>query len=215
MTRAETTRKNSVNAGSAAVSNVQIHPLTPARWRDLEVLFGERGACGGCWCMFWRQTRSEYEKKKGAGNKRAFKRLVQSGPPPGLLAYAGGKPVAWCAVAPREAYATLDRTRVLARVDGEPTWSVTCFFVAKPFRRQGITVQLLKAAAEFARKKGARIVEGYPVEPKKGRMPDVFAYTGLPSAYLKAGFVEVLRRSETRPIMRYFVAGKPARRTRS
>jgi len=158
--------------------------------------------------MYWRLTRLDYERKKGAGNKQAFRKIVDAGPPPGLLAYTDGKPVGWCAIGPRENYPTLERSRVLARIDDEPAWSVTCFFVARPFRRQGITVQLLKAAADFARKKGARIVEGYPVEPKKGSVPDVFAYPGLPSAYRKAGFVEVLRRSETRPIMRYIVGGR-------
>lgn len=208
MTRPKIDQKEAAVPERAAVPRLEIHPLTPARWRDLEALFGERGACGGCWCMFWRLTRSEYERKKGAGNRRAFKRIVESGPPPGLLAYAGGKPVGWCAIGPREDYPTLKRSRVLAQIDDKPAWSVTCFFVARPFRRQGVTVQLLKAASDFASKIGARIVEGYPVEPRKGIMPDVFAYTGLPSAYRKAGFVEVLRRSETRPIMRHIIRGR-------
>lgn len=208
MTRLKTDKKKAALPARAAAPKLEIHPLTPARWRDLEALFGERGACGGCWCMYWRLTRSDYERKKGAGNKKAFKKVVDSGPPPGLLAYTDGKPVAWCAIGPREAYPTLERSRVLARVDDEPAWSVTCFFVARPFRRQGVTVELLKAATAFARKNGARVVEGYPVEPRKGRMPDVFAYTGLPSAYRKAGFMEVLRRSETRPIMRYNIGNR-------
>lgn len=182
------------------------HPLTPARWADLETLFGERGACGGCWCMFWRQTRAEYEKKKGAGNRRAFKKIVESGKAPGILAYADGAPVGWCAVAPRTDYSTLGRSRVLAPVDERVVWSVPCFFVARPFRRRGLTVELLRAAVDFARRKGAKIIEGYPVEARKDKMPDVFAYTGLPSAFRRAGFVEVVRRSRTRPIMRYFVA---------
>jgi GNAT superfamily N-acetyltransferase len=154
--------------------------------------------------MWWRLTRSEFERKKGAGTRRALKKIVESGKVPGVLAYAEGKPVGWCAVAPREAYSTLERSRVLAPVDDQPAWSVTCFFVARPFRRKGLTVELLRAAVEFARRKGAKIIEGYPVEPRKGAIPDVFAYTGLPSAFRKAGFVEVLRRSRTRPIMRYF-----------
>lgn len=188
-----------------ALRELAFRPLTPARWRDLEGLFGERGACGGCWCMWWRLKRSQFEKQKGAGNKRALKRLVASGQVPGLLAYANGQPVAWCAVAPRESYSVLERSRVLARVDEQPVWSVGCFFVAKPFRGRGLTVKLLRAAVAYARKQGARIVEGYPVEPRKGRMPDAFAYTGLPSAFRQAGFVEVLRRSATRPIMRRLV----------
>jgi len=183
---------------------LEFHPATPARWRDLEALFGERGACGGCWCMWWRLTRSEFERKKGAGTRRALKKIVESGKVPGVLAYADGKPIAWCAVAPREAYSTLERSRVLAPIDDQPVWSVTCFFVARPFRRKGVTVELLRAAVGFARKMGAKIIEGYPVEPRKGAIPDVFAYTGLPSAFRKAGFLEVQRRSRTRPIMRYF-----------
>ncbi len=188
------------------ISHLKFAPLTPSRWRDLEELFGERGACGGCWCMWWRLKRSEWEKKRGAGNKRALKKMVKSGAKPGLLAYVEGKPVAWCALAPREDYPVLERSRPLQRVDERPVWSVTCFFVAKPFRRRGVTVELLRAAAGYARKRGARILEGYPVAPKKGaRWADPFVYTGHVSAFRRAGFREVARRSPTRPILRRFL----------
>jgi GNAT superfamily N-acetyltransferase len=190
------------------VPKLEFFPVTPDRWGDLETLFGPRGACGGCWCMYWRQTRAEYEKKKGGGNRRALKKLVTSRRPPGLLAYADGRPVGWCAIAPREAYSTLERSRVLARIDDAPVWSVPCFFIARPLRRKGLTARLLAAAVEFARKNRATIVEGYPVEPKKGAMPDVFAFTGLAGSFKKAGFVEAGRRSPTRPIMRFYARGK-------
>jgi GNAT superfamily N-acetyltransferase len=185
--------------------DLEFRPVTPDRWRDLEKLFGERGACGGCWCMWWRMSRSEFEQKKGGGTKRALKRLVAKGQVPGLLAYAGGEPVGWCSVAPRQDFPALERSRILKRVDDKPVWSVVCFFVARPFRRTGVTRQLLTAAIEYARKHGAKIVEGYPVEPKAGKAPDVFVFTGLASAFRKAGFEEVTRRSETRPIMRYVI----------
>ena len=181
---------------------LRFRPLTRARWPDLDRLFGPRGACGGCWCMFWRLRRSVYERQKGAGNKRAFKRIVSSRQVPGLLAYAGREPIAWCALAPREHYPVLDNSRVLARLDAQPVWSVTCFFVAKGWRGRGVTSKLLRAAVEFARRRGARIVEGYPVEPKRGRTADVFVYTGLPGTFTRAGFREVARRSPTRPFMR-------------
>ena len=192
---------------------LEFHPVTVKRWKDLVSLFGERGACGGCWCMWWRLSRSQFNKQKGEGNRKALKKIVDSGEIPGILAYADGEPIGWCSVAPRERFSTLERSRILKRVvenpaeggDEKPVWSVVCFFVAKPFRRKGVTVKLLKAAVEYAKKRGAKIVEGYPIEPKKGKMPDVFANTGLASAFRQAGFVEVLRRSETRPIMRYFI----------
>jgi GNAT superfamily N-acetyltransferase len=183
-------------------SEVVFHPVTPERWSDFEALFGKRGACGGCWCMVWKLKRSEFEKSKGEGNRKAMKKIIESGQVPGLLAYDMGQPVAWCAVAPREAFPALERSRILKRIDDKPVWSVVCFFVAKPYRKQGMTVRLLKAAIEHARKNGVTIIEGYPIEPKKGTSPDVFAFTGLASAFRQAGFVEVARRSETRPIMR-------------
>ena len=181
-------------------------PLTAERWRDLEKLFGERGACGGCWCMSWRLHRSQFEKQKGVGNKAAFRKIVATGPAPGVLAYSGPEPIGWCAVAPREVHARLENSRVLARLDNQPVWSVTCFFVVKPFRRAGASVQLLKAAVAHAATLGAKIVEGYPVEPKKNPMPDVFAWTGIASAFLRAGFKEVARRSPVRPLMRIEIA---------
>lgn len=192
-------------ARAASSQNLEFHPLTPDRWPDLEALFGPRGAVGGCWCMWWRLTRSEFSKKAGPGNKRAFKKIVAAGEEPGILAYADGQPIGWCAVAPRDAYPVLDRSPTLKRVDEQPVWAVTCFFVARPFRRQGVTVDLLKAAIEYAQEHGAQLVEGYPVEPRKGSLPDPWAFTGLPAAFRKAGFVEVLRRSETRPIVRYTI----------
>ena len=177
-------------------------PLTPARWSHLEALFGERGACGGCWCMYWRLARPRFESQKGAGNRRAFKKLVDTGARPGILAYRDGQPIGWCAFGPREGYPVLGRSRILKPVDGRPVWSVTCLFVARPHRRRGVTVDLLRAAAQHAARRGASILEGYPVEPRSGRLPDVFAWTGLSSAFRKAGHVEVARRSPTRPIMR-------------
>jgi GNAT superfamily N-acetyltransferase len=179
------------------------HPLTPERWTDFEKLFGPRGACGGCWCMYWRLPRTQYEEQHGELNRRNIKALVDSGNIPGILAYSGNEPVGWCSIAPREEFPTLGRSRILKPVDDQPVWSIVCFFVARGQRRKGLTVQLLKAAVEYARENGARIIEGYPVEPKDGKAPDVFVYTGLFSAFKQAGFTEVLRRSATRPIMRF------------
>jgi len=153
--------------------------------------------------MYWIRKRSVFEKQKGSGNKRALKKMVADGEGLGLIAYSDRDPVGWCALGPRERYSVLDRSRILRPVDEKPVWSVVCFFVAKPFRRSGVTVALLGAAVKYAKRHRARILEGYPVEPKKDPMPAAFAWTGLAAAFRKAGFTEVLRRSETRPIMRY------------
>jgi GNAT superfamily N-acetyltransferase len=187
------------------LSDLEFHPLTRKRWKDLERLFGPRGACEGCWCMWWRIPRAEFMKNRGERNKEALKNIVDSGKVPGILAYLQSEAVGWCAVAPREDYPTLERSRLLKRVDYKPVWSVVCFFVAKKFRHKGITVKLLKAVVDYVRKEGGKIVEGYPKEAGNKETSDTFVYTGLVSAFHKAGFVEFARRSESRPIMRCLI----------
>ncbi|HXH04651.1 MAG TPA: GNAT family N-acetyltransferase [Candidatus Competibacteraceae bacterium] len=188
----------------STVDELLICPLTAERWADLEELFGPNGACAGCWCMWWRLSRAEFERQKGKGNRAALRALVEGGTMPGLLAYAGERAVGWCAVQPRAAYPALARSRILAPVDDTPVWSVTCFYTRKGWRGQGVSLALLRAAVEHVRALGGRVLEGYPIEPRRaGKAPAALVWSGLASAFRQAGFEEVARRSPTQPIMRY------------
>lgn len=182
---------------------LNFYPLTPERWSDFEKLFGDNGACGGCWCMWWRLKRSQYEKQKGSVNKRSIKKIVNSGIIPGILAYDNYSPIGWCAIEPRESFALLENSRVLKRIDNEKVWSVVCFFVDRKYRRNGVTEKLLAAALKYAKKNKAKIVEGYPIDSSK--TPSAFAWTGFANAFTKVGFKEIHRGSPTRPIMRYYL----------
>jgi GNAT superfamily N-acetyltransferase len=178
-------------------------PLTVvATWNDLVELFGDKGACGGCWCMYWRLKAADYNKEKGEGNKKAMKKLLKKSSP-GIIAYVKDKAVGWCAVAPRDEYIRLETSRILKPVDDKKVWSVSCFFITKELRGKGLSVPLLKAAVDLAISKGATIVEGYPTEPT-GRMANAFAWTGIASTFQRAGFEEVERRTKGRPVMRYY-----------
>lgn len=187
---------------STKSTKLSFHPASKSRWADLEELFGERGACAGCWCMWWRLKRSEWTEGKGAGNRGKLKKLVDSGDVPGILAYSGTRAIGWCSVAPRDQFPVLDRSRTMKRLDDKPVWSIVCLFVDKGHRRTGVASALLEAAAEYAFKKGADIVEGYPVVPKKDHMPDAFAYTGVPAAFKTAGFRVVKKPTASRWIVR-------------
>jgi GNAT superfamily N-acetyltransferase len=176
--------------------------LTLNRWDDFESLFGVRGACGGCWCMWWRSTHAEYAADKGDRNRQRMRRLVESGVVPGIIAYSNGVPVGWCALAPRSEFVRLEYSRILSPIDDRPVWSIVCFFVAKPFRERGLTRALIDAALAFAKEHGAEVVESYPVDPLGGKKADAFMYTGIASTFANAGFTEAARRSATRPIMR-------------
>ena len=184
-------------------SQLSFHPLTPDLWADFERLFGPRG-CGGCWCTFWKLRGKAFEENIGEPAHQMQKSIVESDTVPGLLVFSSDEPVGWIAVEPRSAYERLAHSRILKPVDEAEVWSVTCFFVAKQARRQGLTVELLKAAVRYVREQGGKIVEGYPVDTNK-EMPAAFIYHGTASAFHKAGFVEAARRSDTRPIVRYFI----------
>jgi GNAT superfamily N-acetyltransferase len=185
--------------------NLEFHSLTPDRWLDFEKLFGPRGACGGCWCLFWKKPRKQYLTDAYERNRIDQKMIVECGTVPGILAYFEGESVGWCAVEPRGNYPALERSRILKPVDDQLVWSVTCFYVGKKFRNRGVTVSLLKAAVQYVSSKGGKIIEGYPVEVGDGKSPAAFIYTGVASAFNQAGFVEVARRSEKRPIFRFIV----------
>lgn len=188
--------------GHVNVNDLSFQPVETANWPDLETLFGVNGACGGCWCMLWRLRKKAYDAGKGAGNKSALWNRVKQPMPPGLLVYSGSEAIAWCSLGPREHFPRLARSRILKPVDEQPVWSITCLFVKKQWRTMGVSTYALRSAQRFALKYGAEILEGYPYDPIEGKMPDVFAWTGIASSYRKAGFIEVARRSVKRPVMR-------------
>ncbi|NLE76304.1 MAG: GNAT family N-acetyltransferase [Chloroflexi bacterium] len=181
-------------------------PVTAERWPDLERLFERDSTCRGCFCMYWRVKRAQWQAQWGMGNRQALWQVVKRGEAPGLLGYVDGQPAVWVSVGPRETYSVLARSPVLKPVDAQPVWSVVCFFVDRPSRGRGLMTAALQAAVEYAAAQGACIVEGYPVEPKPGKAPAVSAYMGLTPVFREAGFVEAARRSPTHPVMRLQIA---------
>ena len=164
--------------------------LTPERWPAFEELFGANGACGGCWCMYWRTQKGErWDELKGARAKRRMKGFVASGEALGVLAFDGGKPVGWASIGPRRDYPKLDRAPSFACDDAVAVWSIPCFFVRSGQRGKGVARALLAAAESLARSRRARLLEGYPVRPKSdGPYPAAFAWTGTRSLFDAAGF---------------------------
>ena len=186
------------------VQQVKVHPLTTDRWIDLVTLFGEHGAQGGCWCMWWRSRPKDYEKNAGERNEYAFKELVDSKQPVGLLAYINGQVVGWCSIAPREQLVRVRTSTTWRPVDEVPVWAISCFFVDKHYRGRQIANQLLLNAIKFARKNGATAIEAYPKDLTASTKPekDRSLYFGTTKMFKEAGFEEVIRRHPSFPIMR-------------
>jgi len=184
---------------------LSIRPLTPDLWSALEDLFGKGGASNGCWCMYWR-IGSEYHKRAREKNRNAFRRIVTHGPPPGLLAFDGERVVGWCQLTPRAELRWLHRTRLFVAVDEMPVWAVSCFYVRRGYRRQGVMSALIAGALKAAKQASAPAVEAYPVDPaRSGSTANVF--TGTTAAFRRAGFTTVARRVRSRPIMRHDLKG--------
>ena len=176
-----------------------IHPLTPDLWPAFEDLFGNKGACNGCWCMYWR-IGAAYRRQPRDQNKKAFHEIVKRGPPPGLLAFDGALAVGWCQLTPRDVLPFLDRNWRLRRLDELPVWSLSCFYVRIGYRRRGVTSALIAAAVGAARRAGAPALEAYPLDAAK--TPSASG-TGYATTFARAGFKIVASHEPPRPIMRH------------
>lgn len=149
---------------SSSLPKIDCRPITPANLADLDRFSSEHGKFRYS-CMRWRMTSGQFKCSTKESRVAALADLVRQDRPVGVLAYADFQPVGWCSIAPRETYGALERFRALPRIDGEPVWSVACFFVDRRFRRQNVTLTLLRAAVDYAHSQGARVIEGYPVQP--------------------------------------------------
>lgn len=182
-----------------------IRALTLDLWPALEALFGKGGASNGCWCMYWRLG-PEYHQRPRDMNRTALRRIVQHGPPPGLLAFDGERVVGWCQLTPRAELIWLNRKRALAPMDAAPVWSISCFYVRRGYRRQGVMSALIAAALKAAKRAKAPALEAYPVDTTQpGSTTNIF--TGTASAFGRLGFKTIARRVPTRPIMRHDLRG--------
>jgi GNAT superfamily N-acetyltransferase len=185
---------------------LKVAPLTPDRWSDLETIFNAKGCsiARACWCMAYRRSGSREPPPgttRAKANRAALKALVDAGNPPGLIGYRGKTPVGWISLGPREEFARLERSPVMKPVDEKPVWSIVCFVVPPEHRGQGVAQALLEGAVAYARKRGATLVEAYPVD-KPGRSKDDYMWFGAKSMFDNAGFEEVARRKPQRPIVR-------------
>jgi GNAT superfamily N-acetyltransferase len=180
---------------------LEYHPVTRERLPDLERFSERHGKFRYCSCMRWRMTSADYSRSTKEDRVAALDARVEADIPVGMLAYRDGEPVGWVSVAPRETLGALERYKALARIDAAPVWAVTCFFLDRSVRRQGVTLGLLRAAVAYASSQGATVIEGYPVEPG----PRLYTYMGAPAIFLQAGFVDVTPPGRERRVMRFTV----------
>lgn len=187
--------------------DLAIHPLTPARWDDLEAVFNARGCsvARGCWCMFYRVSGPGGYTSSGDAqrehSRRALQALASRDPPPGLLGYRGDVPVGWVSLGPREDYARLRRSQAMQPVDDAAVWSIVCLVVPSAYRKQGVARALLQGAADYARARGVRLLEAYPVDKGVDGAPEA-PWFGSLAMFDALGFEEVARRKPARPVVR-------------
>lgn len=181
------------------INRLVCRPAGPDTLDDLRRFTCENGKFGWCACMRWRLSSGAFKASDKPQRQAALWSRAEAGEPIGVLGYIDGVPRAWCAIAPRGALDALRRSRVLSPVDDAPVWSVVCFFIHRSLRRQGATAVLLRAAVAYAVESGARVVEGYPVEPGSAS----YTYMGAPATFIEAGFVDVTPPGRKRRVFRW------------
>ena len=181
---------------------LDIHPVTPDRWDDVVALFGPNGAYSGCWCMWFRMSSREFDAESHDQRRAGLCALVEEGREPGLLAYDGDRPVGWLALAPREEYGRVLRSRDLQPPDDAAVTAITCLFIARDARKRGVGDALVAGAVEHARTGEVALLEAYPVDTSVSKRSAADLYHGTLSMFLRAGFTEVARRNPARPVVR-------------
>jgi predicted GNAT family acetyltransferase len=182
-------------AAAMSLPKFTFHPVTSDNVGDFERFFSSPGAPKFCWCMVWRRTSAEAKQDDGANRKRQMMQRIGEGVPVGLLAFAGGEPVAWVSIAPRETYRNLGGPEAKA---GEIIWSIVCFFVPRKLRRQGMVKKLIAGAVDYARGNGATVVEAYPVDEDAPS----YRFMGFVGVFAAAGFTERGLAGKRRHVMR-------------
>lgn len=184
---------------------IKMKELVPELWPQLEKLFGTNGACGGCWCMSWRNEKGEkWEDVRGSIAKSRFKKLVKMKKAHGVLAFAEGEPIGWCSFDRRKDYAKINRAPSFKCDDADRVWSVPCFFIHKDYRGKGVATALLKHSIRAMKKFGAEIIEGYPVKSYNygKKIPHAFAWTGTLSLFESVGFEVIGKKNGGKQRMR-------------
>jgi GNAT superfamily N-acetyltransferase len=194
-----------MNAVHVLKNNLKLQPLTADNWRLFGDVMGEKGGCGGCWCMYFRMSSTEFRNDKYERHKGRMHAIVKAGQPTGLIATLNEEAVGWIAFAPREDYKRIENSRAFRRIDDKAVWSVTCFFIKKEFRNKGLSEQMIKGVIDYAKKKKIKTLEAYPAIPYSYKVPAPFLWVGILSAFTKNGFEVVQQNRKSRAMVRLTV----------
>lgn len=211
----ETTNEDSTAPNSAGdPANVPvIVPANEASWDDLKKVFGTRGDPSTCQCQWFQNPGRSFGELGDEVRESRLQTQTACGDPTaaktsGLIAYLGDEAVGWCAVEPRTAYPRLLGSRIpwIGRNEdrGDPNiWSLVCFVTRTGYRRRGVSRALASAAVDFARQRGARALEGYPMVLPPGKQA-VWGemFVGSRNVFVDAGFTEVSHPTLRRVVMR-------------
>jgi GNAT superfamily N-acetyltransferase len=203
--------RSQVPPGTTA--SVTVVPANEASWEDLRAIFGVRGYPAYCQCQRYKIGHYAWTEPTVAARMERLRQETRCGDPgarvtSGLVAYLDGEPVGWCAVEPRTAYPRLQTMPIPWKGRDEDkaddgVWAVTCFVTRAGFRRRGVTRGLVRATVAFARERGARALEGYPIITEPGKeITWGEVSVGSRGIFADAGFTEVSHPTLRRVVMR-------------
>ncbi|WP_404432369.1 GNAT family N-acetyltransferase [Microbacterium lacus] len=188
------------------MTEIVIRPATADRFDDAQHALTGGGDGAGCQCAWWTLTNAQFQSTTKEERRDLLRDETRREVPPALIAYVDGEAAGWVRVGPRVAQPRLARTRAIASgmqgpLDDEEIWAISCFVVRREFRSQGLNTQLLDAAVDFARDRGARVVEGYPIDTSAKKHSSNELFHGTLSVFERQGFTEIARPKPDRVVV--------------
>lgn len=192
------------------MTDLTIQPLTTVTWPSFADLAARNnGVWNGCWCTSFHPR----DAHKGTGPEAscAYKQqLVEAGRAHAAMVFDGDTAVGWCQYgSPEELPSISHRKEYEAHLDALPDYRITCFFIEKGHRRQGVAAIALGGALELISGAGGGVVEAYPYDTNVKRISASFLYNGTRSLFENAGFTYQRRKGKNHCVMRTTVPATP------
>jgi GNAT superfamily N-acetyltransferase len=188
------------------MTTITTEAATTARWDDVQHALTGGGDGAGCQCIWPMLRAKDWAQTTTSQRTEMLRDEIDTGPPPGLIAYVDGVAAGWVRIGPRPRQRRMTHTRMIAEATAEPlddesVWALTCFVVRREYRGAGLNTELLAAAVDYAGRAGARVVEAYPVDTGGEKQASNDLYHGTLRTFLAAGFTQRGKLKPGRPLV--------------
>ncbi|HEX2152566.1 MAG TPA: GNAT family N-acetyltransferase [Acidimicrobiia bacterium] len=196
------------------MAEYRVEPLSSDTWDAFERLVERHnGVWGGCWCLTYHPRYPE-RGQSVEGNRALKQRLVSEDQAHAALVFDGDRAVGWCQYgSPEELPNISHRKEYEAGLIDLPDYRLTCFFVDRDYRRDGVSAVALRGALDLIAEAGGGVVEAYPYDIQAKKVSASFLYNGTRGLFEQTGFQYERPKGKNHCVMRLKVPPRSGRAT--